>query len=64
MTEECILAPPPTRVIAVETIDVPQAKRDPAIIDKIHADLLRYPANFSSSQDSPEANRKRRRRIG
>jgi NitT/TauT family transport system ATP-binding protein len=44
-----LLAPRPTRVIAVETIDVPQAKRDPAAIDKIHADLLRrYPANFSS----------------
>jgi hypothetical protein len=33
----------------VESIDVPQAKRDPAMIDKIHADLLRrHPANFSS----------------
>ena len=45
-----LLAPRPTRVIAVESIDVPQAKRDPATIDKIHADLLRrYPANFSSN---------------
>jgi NitT/TauT family transport system ATP-binding protein len=45
-----LLAPRPTRVIAVETIDVPQAKRDAKAIEKIHADLLRrYPANFSSS---------------
>jgi NitT/TauT family transport system ATP-binding protein len=48
--ELVLLAPRPTRVIAVESIDVPQAKRDPAMIDKIHADLLRrHPANFSSS---------------
>ena len=48
--ELVLLAPRPTRVIAVESIDVPQAKRDPAMIDKIHADLLRHhPANFSST---------------
>jgi NitT/TauT family transport system ATP-binding protein len=48
--ELVLLAPRPTRVIAVESIDVPQAKRDPAMIDNIHADLLRrHPANFSSS---------------
>ena len=48
--ELVLLAPRPTRVIAVESIDVPQAKRGPATIDKIHADLLRrHPANFSSS---------------
>jgi ABC-type nitrate/sulfonate/bicarbonate transport system ATPase subunit len=45
-----LLAPRPTRVVAVETISVPQAKRDPAAIEKIHGDLLRrYPANFFSS---------------
>ena len=43
-----LLAPRPTHVLAVETIDMPQDKRDPKIIDEIHADLLeRYPANFS-----------------
>jgi NitT/TauT family transport system ATP-binding protein len=43
-----LLAPRPTHVVAVETIDVPQDKRDPKTIDAIHADLLkRYPANFS-----------------
>ena len=42
-----LLAPRPTRVVAVETIAVPQAKRDAHAIDKIHADLLRrHPANF------------------
>jgi NitT/TauT family transport system ATP-binding protein len=45
-----LLAPRPTRVIAVETIDVPQAKRDAKTIAKIHADLLRrYPGNFIST---------------
>ena len=45
-----LLAPRPTRVIAVETIDVPRAKRDAKAIEKIHVDLLRrYPGNFSSS---------------
>jgi hypothetical protein len=44
-----LLAPRPTRVIAVETIDVPQEKRDAKTIEKIHADLLRrYPGNFIS----------------
>ena len=44
-----LLAPRPTHVVAVETISVPQEKRDPKAIEKIHADLLgRYPANFSS----------------
>jgi NitT/TauT family transport system ATP-binding protein len=43
-----LLAPRPTRVVAVETIAVPRAERDPAMIDAIHADLLeRYPGNFS-----------------
>jgi NitT/TauT family transport system ATP-binding protein len=42
-----LLAPRPTRVVAVETIEVPQAERDAHAIDKIHADLLRrHPANF------------------
>jgi NitT/TauT family transport system ATP-binding protein len=45
-----LLAPRPTRVVAIETIDVPQAERDHQVVEKIHADLLRrYPANFSSS---------------
>jgi NitT/TauT family transport system ATP-binding protein len=45
-----LLAPRPTRVVAIETIDVPQAKRDHKVVEKIHADLLRrYPANFSGS---------------
>jgi NitT/TauT family transport system ATP-binding protein len=45
-----LLAPRPTHVIAVETIAVPQEKRDAKAIEKIHADLLRrYPGNFSSS---------------
>jgi NitT/TauT family transport system ATP-binding protein len=44
-----LLAPRPTHVLAVETIDIPQDKRDHKTVDKIHADLLkRYPANFSS----------------
>jgi ABC-type nitrate/sulfonate/bicarbonate transport system ATPase subunit len=44
-----LLAPRPTHVLAVETIDIPQNERDPKTIDKIHADLLkRYPGNFSS----------------
>jgi NitT/TauT family transport system ATP-binding protein len=43
-----LLAPRPTRVVAVETIDVPQADRDHDAIEAIHTDLLRrYPANFS-----------------
>ena len=45
-----LLAPRPTRVVAVETIDVPQEKRDSKTIERIHADLLRrYPGNFISS---------------
>ncbi|MGH6791570.1 MAG: ABC transporter ATP-binding protein [Methyloceanibacter sp.] len=43
-----LLAPQPTHVVAVETIAVPQAERDPQAIETIHVDLLeRYPANFS-----------------
>jgi NitT/TauT family transport system ATP-binding protein len=45
-----LLAPRPTRVVAVETIAVPQEKRDHKAIEAIHADLLRrFPGNFSSS---------------
>jgi NitT/TauT family transport system ATP-binding protein len=45
-----LLAPRPTHVVAIETIDVPQAERSTKIIDKIHADLLRrFPANFSAT---------------
>ncbi|MEZ5827069.1 MAG: ATP-binding cassette domain-containing protein [Hyphomicrobiales bacterium] len=44
-----LLAPRPTHVLAVESIDIPQEKRDPKTVDKIHDDLLkRFPANFSS----------------
>ena len=43
-----LLAPRPTHVVAVETIDVPQGEREPKLIEAIHTDLLkRYPANFS-----------------
>jgi ABC-type nitrate/sulfonate/bicarbonate transport system ATPase subunit len=45
-----LLAPRPTRVIAVETIDIPQAKRDAKTIEKIHTTLARrYPGNFAAS---------------
>jgi NitT/TauT family transport system ATP-binding protein len=44
-----LLAPRPTHVLAVESIDIPQDKRNPKTVDKIHDDLLkRFPANFSS----------------
>ncbi len=44
-----LLAPRPTHVVAVETIDVPQGERDPKMIEAVHADLVRrYPENFSS----------------
>jgi ABC-type nitrate/sulfonate/bicarbonate transport system ATPase subunit len=43
-----LLAPRPTQVVAVETIDVPQEERDLKTIEAIHADLLeRFPNNFS-----------------
>ncbi|WP_244500126.1 ABC transporter ATP-binding protein [Methyloceanibacter superfactus] len=43
-----LLAPRPTHVVAIETIDVPQAERDPKMIEALHSDLLqRFPANFS-----------------
>ncbi len=43
-----LLAPRPTHVVAIETIDVPQAERDPKMIEALHTDLLRrFPANFS-----------------
>ena len=42
-----LLAPRPTHVLAVETIDIPQEKRDAKTVDAIHADLLkRHPGNF------------------
>lgn len=45
-----LLAPRPTRVIAVETIPVPHGKRDSTAVEEIHADLLeRYPGNFVSA---------------
>jgi NitT/TauT family transport system ATP-binding protein len=45
-----LLAPRPTHVVAVETIAVPQAERNPQVVDAIHADLLqRHPANFVSN---------------
>lgn len=44
-----LLAPRPTHVVAIEAIDVPQAERDPKMIEALHTDLLRrFPANFSS----------------
>ncbi len=43
-----LLAPRPTHVVAVETIDMPQAERDTKMIDVLHADLSRrFPANFA-----------------
>jgi len=43
-----LLAPRPTHVVAIETIDLPQAERDPKMIEALHTDLLeRFPANFS-----------------
>lgn len=43
-----MLAPRPTHVEAIETIDVPQNERDPKMIEALHADLLRrFPENFS-----------------
>ena len=44
-----LLAPRPTHVVAVVPISVPQAKRDPAMVEEIYADLLkRHPANFAT----------------
>lgn len=44
-----LLAPRPTHVEAIETIDVPQGERDAKMIEAVHADLLRrFPENFSS----------------
>ena len=45
-----LLAPRPTHVVTVETIEVPQAERDHKVVEEIHTDLLRrYPGNFSGS---------------
>jgi NitT/TauT family transport system ATP-binding protein len=45
-----LLAPRPTHVVGVETIDIPQGERTHEVVDVIHADLLkRYPANFSAA---------------
>jgi NitT/TauT family transport system ATP-binding protein len=42
-----LLAPRPTRVVAVETITVPHSKRDAAAVDAILSDFSeRYPGNF------------------
>ena len=47
--ELVLLAPRPTHVVAVVPIPVPQAKRDPAMVEEIYADLLkRHPANFAT----------------
>ncbi len=44
-----LLAPRPTHVAAIETIDVPQRERTPEMVEKILADLVRrHPANFTS----------------
>jgi NitT/TauT family transport system ATP-binding protein len=43
-----LLAPRPTHVVAIETIDVPQRERNAEFIETILADLmLRHPANFT-----------------
>ncbi|MEG6507580.1 ATP-binding cassette domain-containing protein [Methyloligella sp. 2.7D] len=43
-----LLAPRPTRVVEIISIDTPQAERDPAAIEAIYAELLqRYPENFA-----------------
>ena len=43
-----VMAPRPTHVLAVESIDVPQAERDAAMIETLHTDLSkRFPANFA-----------------
>ncbi|MEM7398839.1 MAG: ATP-binding cassette domain-containing protein [Pseudomonadota bacterium] len=43
-----VMAPRPTHVLAVETIDVPQAERDATMIEALHTDLSkRFPANFA-----------------
>ena len=45
-----LMAPRPTHVVTVETIDVPQSERDPVMIEALHTDLLeRFPANFSGA---------------
>lgn len=47
--ELVLLAPRPTHVVAVVPISVPQAERDPAMVEEIYADLLkRHPANFAT----------------
>lgn len=47
--ELVLLAPRPTNVVAVVPISVPQAERDPAMVEEIYADLLkRHPANFAT----------------
>jgi NitT/TauT family transport system ATP-binding protein len=44
-----LLAPRPTHVVAIETIDVPQRERTPEVIEAILADLMRrHPANFTA----------------
>lgn len=43
-----VMAPRPTHVLAVESIEVPQKDRDPAMIEALLTDLSkRFPANFS-----------------
>lgn len=43
-----LLAPRPTKVVAVVPITLPRDKRDAAAVEAIYADLLRaYPANFA-----------------
>jgi ABC-type nitrate/sulfonate/bicarbonate transport system ATPase subunit len=44
-----LLAPRPTHVVAIETIEVPQRERTPEVIETILADLMRrHPANFTA----------------
>lgn len=43
-----VMAPRPTHVLAVETIDVPREERDPAMVEALLAKISkRFPANFS-----------------
>ena len=44
-----LMAPRPTKVVAVVPIALPREKRDTAAVEEIYADLLKtYPANFAT----------------
>jgi len=43
-----LMAPRPTHVLAVETIDIPQGQRDAKMVEALHNDLAeRFPENFA-----------------